>query len=200
MGNLKNIRRHEIKRTREIARRIIEKKQVAMISKILLFPFYAIAILRYRRSITRTSKNLFFTQQLAMDAAEEVMQGTERNAALEGIDARTREILEKEGKGLYTEKIRRKQFREIECLLNHYLRLLKGEGDTYGQMVKAAYNSKKEYLAFLKKLRAKEQEVIQASVATVRTGSKKDRMTWFRKVQEATQDARREEADVIFRS
>ena len=169
-----------------------------MISKILLLPFYAIAILRYRRSITKTSKNLFFTQQLAMDAAESIMQGKDRTGALLDVDARTREILEKEDKGLYTEKVRRKQLREIEFLTDHYLRLLKANVEGHDQMVKAAYKSKKEYLAFLKKLNGKEQEVIQASVATVRTGSKKERMTWYRKVQNAIQDARRDEADTIF--
>ena len=67
-------------------------------------------------------------------------------------------------------------------------------------MVKAVYKSRKEYLAFLKKLNGKEQEVIQASVATVRTGSKKERMTWYRKVQDAVQDARQDEADAIYGS
>ena len=171
-----------------------------MISKILLLPFYAIAILRYRRSITKTGKNLFFTQQLAMDAVESIMQGKDRKRALQDVDARTREILEKEGRGLYTEKVRRKQLREIEFLTDHYLRLLKANGEGHDQMVKAAYKSKKEYLAFLKKLNVKEQEVIQASVATVRTGSKKERMTWYRKVQDAIQGARRDEADAIFGS
>ena len=88
----------------------------------------------------------------------------------------------------------------MDFLADHYLRLLKAEGGDYEKLVKAAYKTKKEYLAFLKKLRGKEQEVIQASVSTVRTGSKKDRMTWYRKVQDATQDARREEADDIFGS
>lgn len=198
MGNLIDIHRHEITRTREIARHLIEEKEVSMISKILLLPFYAIAILRYRRSITKTSKNLFFTQQLAMDAAESIMQGKDRTGALLDVDARTREILEKEDKGLYTEKVRRKQLREIEFLTDHYLRLLKANVEGHDQMVKAAYKSKKEYLVFLKKLNGKEQEVIQASVATVRTGSKKERMTWYRKVQNAIQDARRDEADTIF--
>lgn len=198
MGKLKDIHHHEITRTREIARHLIEKKKVSMISKILLLPFYAIAILRYRRSITKTSKNLFFTRQLAMDAAESIMQGKDRQGALLDVDARTREVLEKEGKGLYTEKVRRKQMREIEFLTDHYLRLLKTNGEDHGQMVKAVYKSRKEYLAFLKKLNGKEQEVIQASVGTVRTGSKKERMTWYRKVQDAIQDARQDEADAIY--
>ena len=200
MGNLKDIHRHEVNGTREIARHLIEKKEVSMISKILLFPFYAIAIVRYRRSITSTGKNLFFSRQLAMDAAEGIMQGKDRNIALLDIDTKTKEILGKEGKGLYTEKVRRKQLREIKFLTDHYLRLLKANGEGYAQTIKASYKTKKEYLSFLKKLQGIEQEVIQASVATVRTGSKKERVTWYRKVQDAIQGARRDEADAIFGS
>jgi hypothetical protein len=69
---------------------------------------------------------------------------------------------------------------------------------SYGEMIKVTYQSKKRYLSFLNELHEIEQEVIQAAITTMRKGSKKDRLRWFRKVQETSKKARMEEVERIF--
>ena len=114
------------------------------------------------------------------------------------MEIKTQNILDREKKGLYTEKVRRKQLVEIGLLITHYLNLLKSNHTRYEEMVKAAYPSKQHYIAFFEQLQKAEREVIQASIFTVRRGSKKERLKWFGKIERALAAARTQEAKQIF--
>ena len=198
MDDSQSIWLYEVDQADRIARCLIETKKISIFSKILLFPFYVIAYLRYRRTLSVTRKNLLYTKQLALDAAKDINQGYEREERIASINRKTKETLDKEGKGLYTDKVRRKQFKEIDVLINHYQKLLNSEGEIYDEMIRTAYQSRQGYLAFVKKLQWAEKEVIQAAISSVRKGSRNERMAWFRKVEEATEEARKEETDRIF--
>ena len=61
-----------------------------------------------------------------------------------------------------------------------------------------AYESKKNYKLFIGKLRQAEQDVIQASISSMRKGSKRDRQNWFHRVKEITDQVRKGEIEEVF--
>ena len=198
MNNVRVIWSHEVNQANDAAKRVIETKRVAVGWKVLLFPFLLLDYYRYKKSLLLTRKNFLFTKRLAFEAAKEMRAGKARAMQMRLIEIRTNKILVKEKKGYYTEKIRRKQMREIEVLIDHYLELFKSNKTSYPEIVKAAYFSEKGYLAFIEKLQRAEKEVIEAAIATMRRGSKKERLRWFAKIQETFRNMRLEEADWIF--
>jgi saccharopine dehydrogenase-like NADP-dependent oxidoreductase len=135
---------------------------------------------------------------LAFEAAKEISRGESHAGEIRFIEIKTTKLLEREKNGYYTEKVRRKQLHEIEMLVDHYLGLLNSNKTQYSEMVIVTYETPKNYLSFLNKLHNVEQEVIKATLATMRKGSKKERFNWFRKVQVASKQVRVEEAESIF--
>lgn len=83
-------------------------------------------------------------------------------------------------------------------LVDHYLALLGSNQRNCRDAIKARYTSKGSYLAFLRSLQTVEEEVIQAAIATMRKGTKKERRLWFDKVRAATKKIRFEEAEKIY--
>ena len=143
-------------------------------------------------------KNLFFTKEFALDAAGSIHQGKERTWEIRRIEIKTREILDKEKKGFYTDKIRNRQLREIEFLIDHYLELLGTDQSSYNDALKATYTARGSFLAFLNRLQKVEEDVIQAAITTMRRGTKKERRLWFNKVRAATKDIRIKAANRIY--
>lgn len=190
--------KHEEDQADIIARKLIECPKVAFYWKTIIFPFLIIDYLIYRKTLFFTRKNMLFTRQLAFDAAEEISKGMDRNTAIGEIDTKTKDILLKERKGLYTEKVRRKQMEEIKRLMDHYLRLIGTNGSAYSDMLIEAYESKKNYKVFIGRLRQAEQDVIQASISSMRKGSKRDRQNWFHRVKEITDQVRKGEIEEVF--
>lgn len=161
-------------------------------------PVFIFDYVRYRKSLRTIRKNLMFTKKLAFNAAKNIFQGKERVREIRQIEIKTKELLNKERKGLYTEKIRRKQSFEIESLINHYLDLLNTNSNSYQAMLRAKYPSKGNYLTFLNKIQKAEEEVIRAAITTMNRGTKKERRKWFEKVIATTKKVRMTEADAIY--
>jgi hypothetical protein len=198
MKNSRRIWNHEVRQTDKIARELIGRDERKLGRRLLLFPVSLGAYLRYKRSLINTRKNLLFTKRLAFDAAKEVLRGKERFLEIRLIEIQTKELLDKEGKGFYTEKVRRKQLQEIELLIDHYTEVLRSDKDRYEERIRACYPTKKKYQSFLNRLQEAEHAVIQAAVSSLRKGSKKERAAWFKKVEEASRNARMEEVKGIF--
>jgi hypothetical protein len=198
MGNSQAVWNHEKDQADKIARRLIETKRVELGWRALFLPFLLMDYIPFRRSLSLTKKNLLFTKRLAFDAAYEIFRGKDRLLEIGAIDAKTKEILGKEAKGFYTEKVRRKQLHEIQLLIDHYHQLISSNGNSYSGMIQAAYGCKEKYLSFLNRLHKVEQEVIQAAITTMGKGSKKDRVGWFKKVRETSWKVRMEEFEKIF--
>ncbi len=192
------IKKFEIRQTGQIAGALIEMTKSRFNWRIIIFPFFIYDFIRYRRRLHVLRKNLFFTRQLALDAAKNIHQGKERAWEIRQIEIKTRDILDKEKKGFYTDKIRSRQLREIEFLIDHYLELLDTNQPGYKNSLKAAYTSKGSFLNFLNSLQKVEEEVIQAAIATMRKGTKKERRLWFDKVRAATKETRMKEANRIY--
>jgi hypothetical protein len=188
----------EVKKANKIAHRLLEDKRFVSGWRLLLLPFFLPQYIGYRRRLRLTRKNILFTKKLALAAAKNLRLGKERARELQKIDIKTREILDKHTKGLYTEEIRQKQFAEIECLVDFYSDLLNSDQKNYASMVISKFPSKEKYLAFLYALQKKEAAVIQASIVTVHRGTKRERRIWFENLKNATKEVRMAEADHIF--
>lgn len=198
MRNSRIILKHETKQADRIARNLLETKRTKFGWRALLLPSLLADYIRFRKRLILIRKNLLFTKRLASSAAREIFRGKNRVVEERLIEIKTKELLDKKRKGLYAEKVRRKQLREIELLIDHYLRLLNSNETNHANMIRESYQSKKKYLSFLNELQQIEQEVIRASILSVRKGSKKERLSWFKKVQETSSKIRVEEVERIF--
>ena len=198
MGNFRTIWKHEVAQADQISKILLDNKKVALDWKIMLVPVFLYKVYQYRKDLGFTRKNFLFTKQLAYDAAKNIFQGKEQAWELRRIEIQTKEILDKEKKGFYTEKIRRKQLSEIDLLIRHYLELFNAKQSKYTEIIKEIYHSKGNYLAFLNTLRKAEEDVIQAAITIMRKGTKKDRREWFQKVRETTKKVRIAEAEEMF--
>ena len=194
----RSIQKFEKRQTHRIAASLIVLEKSKFNWRIIVFPLFVYDFIRYRRRLQVLCKNLFFTRKYALAAARSIHQGKERAWELRQVEIETREILDKEKKGFYTEKIRNKQLQEIQWLVNHYLKVFDSNQPSYKDALKAKYTSKGSYLNFLNSLQKVEEEVIQAAITTMRKGTKKERRLWFDKVRAATKKIRMEEAEKIY--
>jgi len=198
MKSLSAIKKYEIHQTAQIAAALIDMTKSRFNWRIIVFPFYIYDFIRYRRRLQVLRKNLFFTKQYALEAANNIHRGKERAWEIRQIEIKTRDILDKEKKGFYTEKIRNRQLREIDFLISHYLELLGSNQPGYKGAIKATYTSKGSFVNFLSSLQKLEEEVMQAAISTMRKGTKKERRLWFDKVRAATKETRMKAADRIY--
>lgn len=198
MKDYRCIWRHEAHQADRISRTLIQKRKVRFGWGVAYLPSLLLETLHFRRNLSSTRRNLLFTKRKAFKAAREISRGGDRAIQWGYIEIETKDLLDKEKKGLYTEKVRRKQLQEIELLVDHFLNLMKSNGRTYEEAVRTAYPAKGQYLGFLGKLERAEQEVISAAVTGIRKGSKKERVTWFQRVQETTRSIRTKEAGRLF--
>lgn len=198
MGNFRAIWKHEVAQADQIAKLLLDNKKVALDWKIMLVPVFLYKVYHYRKDFGFTRKNILFTKKLAYEAAKNIFQGKEQAWEFRRIEIQTKEILDNEKKGFYTEKIRRKQLSEIDLLIKHYLELFNAKQSKYAEIIKEIYQSKGNYLTFLSTLRKAEEDVIQAAITIMRKGTKKERREWFQKVRETTKKVRLAEAEEIF--
>jgi hypothetical protein len=132
-------------------------------------------VLKFKRAREIFTLNFLFTKKLALQGAfDMVKKGQSREDALGQIRDQTSQILASDKKGIYSIKIRQKQMREIELLLDHYFRLLNADGKDYVSMVKHAYRSRQDFAAFVKELEGIEKEVNRAASQTAGTASAPD--------------------------
>ena len=187
-----------MRQSNQIAASLVVLEKSRFYWRVIVFPLFLYDIIRYRRRLQVLRKNLFFTKRFALDAGLNIHQGKERAWEIRRVEIQTKDILDKEKKGFYTEKIRNKQLKEIEFLVDYYLDLLSSNQPDCEDAIKTKFTSKGSYLEFLNRLQKTEEEVIQAAIATMRKGTKKERRLWFDKVRAATKKVRMEEAERIY--
>jgi hypothetical protein len=190
-----NILSRERSLAKTVANVVIGQNQVAvwdvLIPIVFLFNF-----LRFKRAREVFALNFLFTKKLALQAAFDMTKkGQSKEEALTQVKSKTSHILASDKQGVYSIKIRQKQMREIELLLDHYHRLLTAEGKDYESMVKNTYRIREDYVTFLKQLELAEKEVNRAATQTLGTSSAPDIVS---KMEEATDRRRTAEAERIF--
>jgi len=190
-----NILTQENTVAKAVARSVIGESPVA-VWDVLIPIVFVFNVLKFKRAREIFTLNFLFTKKLALQGAFDMIKtGQSREDALAQIRNRTSEILASDKKGIYSIKIRQKQMREVELLLDHYSRLLNADGKDYVSMVKHAYRTRQNFAAFVKELEGIEKEVNRAASQTVKTASAPDIII---KMEEATARLRAAEAENIF--
>lgn len=135
----------------------------------VMIPFIFIYnVLRIKRAREVFILNFLFTKRLALEAALNMMKKSKpRQEVISEIENKTSKVLASDKKGIYSERIRQKQMREIDLLLEHYLKLLDAEGKDYPSLVKNVYKTKENYTRFLNQLKQAEKEVNRAALQTL---------------------------------
>lgn len=144
-------------------------------------------------------QNLLFTKKLALEAAFDMVKNKKsRSESIELIRERTDSILKaEEVKGIYSETIRECQIKEIELLIDHYLKLLHADGTDYDSLVLDTYGKIDDYSAFLDELNTAEQEVTRAAQETVGEKADKRMASEMKRASDRIRSAR---AERIFKS
>jgi len=128
-------------------------------------------------------------------AFDMIEKGLGKEEVIARIKDKTGDILASDTKGIYSQKIRLKQIKEIELLVDHYRRLLEAEGKDYDSMIKNAYQTLEKYMPFLDQLERAEKEVYKAAQKTVKAATASDLVF---KMERATERIRRARAERIF--
>ena len=192
-----NILAQENTVAKSVARSVIGESSVT-VWDVLIPIIFVFNVLKFKRAREIFALNFLFTKKLALQGAFDMIKtGQSREDSLAQIRNRTSEILASDKKGIYSIKIRQKQMREVELLLDHYCRLLNADGKDYSSMVRNAYMTRKDYGAFAKQLEGIEKEVNRAASQTVKTASAPDIIL---RMEEATARLRAAETDNIFPS
>jgi hypothetical protein len=190
-----NILSKERSLAKTVANTVIGQNPVA-VWDVLIPIVFLFGFLKFKRARETFALNFMFTKELALEAAfDMIKKGETKEKAMARIKDKTSHLLASDQKGIYSVKIRQKQMREIELLVDHYHRLLNAEGKTYPSMVKHGYGSRKDYAAFLKQLEQAEKEVNRAATQTLRTSSAPEIVS---KMEEAADRVRSAEVEKIF--
>lgn len=158
-------------------------------------------ILAYMKSKERRqlfAQNLLFTKKMALEAARDMMvKDQTKAAALMDIEHQTGQLLTSVPAGMYSDAIRQEQLKEIEFLIDHYLKLLRAEGRDYSALVLSVYQEREDYLNFQHALSALEKQVARAARRTL--GAQTDDAMLSR-IECATDELRSAEIHKIFDS
>ena len=96
-----------------------------------------------------------------------------------------------------SDKIRQAQTKEIDLLIEHYLRLLQADGNDYISLVVNAYQNRQNYIALLEQLETAEKKVTEAARLTL--GDQTDTAA-LASLEESAFRARRAEVERLFGS
>lgn len=189
------IHSEERRLAKAVAKRVVKLPDITVWVFMIPFIFFY-GLLRYKRASEIFVLNFLFTKKLALEAARDIKKGQPRHDVIARIDDRTSSILDSDTKGIYSEQIRSRQISEINLLLDHYLKLLEAEGNSYQTLVKNAYQTRESYEAFLHQLIPVEKAVNEAAIQTV--GENEDAYELISGMEEAAERIRMEQAEKIF--
>jgi len=123
---------------------------------------FIIDFLRRTSAISRYTKHFMFPRQLAIDAAQRLLQGYEK----ESVNSRLAADIETWLNSLHLDsaQLAHAQQHAVELLIAHYSRLLSAEGSSHLELIENAYGSRKAYEAHVRELTAAEAEIDRAII------------------------------------
>jgi hypothetical protein len=123
---------------------------------------------RYRNDREAIIQSLLFTKELALKAALDMAKNNRsKGQVISSIKDKTRALLTSVKNGIYSEAIRNRQLKEIDLLIDHYVRLFRVESGAYADLVMSAYGDGLNYETFLGRLSETEKEVNRAAIKTL---------------------------------
>jgi len=122
-----------------------------------------------RSSETRRYGELFlFPRKSALHGALDVLEEGDRKQVLSRVEEKIRQWLI--SLKLYSERLLRGHMEQINLLMDHYIRLLQAGGKSYPELVRNAYKTQDQFMGYLQRLAAAEQEV-DGAVAEIHGGT-----------------------------
>lgn len=158
----------------------------------IFFVYYIYRSQRWKSVLELCSKEFVFTKKTALDAALDMTQnGASKTEAIAACPSD-----QGEGKKEEAKEINKKQMQEIEFLIDHYVKLLKAEGDSYQSLLENAYQRRNNYAQFLNLLQQAEKEV---NLAAKRAFSQTEGFSeMISRMETATEALRTEEKKAVF--
>ena len=168
----KIILEHEHSTARAVAGSLIRPKQIT-VWEIMIPVIFILNFAKIKQSREVYIQNHLFTKNMALRAAFDMFKkDLSRQVVMDGIESQTQKTLSAVPAGIYSDEIRREQIKEIELLIDHYGKLFKADGEDYAVLVVGAYQTRENYAAFFKQLKAAENDVMMAARRTL--GDKAD--------------------------
>lgn len=120
---------------------------------------FIIDFLRRSSAVRQYTKNYMFPRKLALDAA----RGIARKEKKLPVYSRIKENIEAWliSLSLYSKDLEQAYTALVDLLIDHYLKLLNTEGNSYYLLIKNAYRNRDNYRNFLNRITAAEQCVDQ---------------------------------------
>jgi hypothetical protein len=128
----------------------------------LLPGMFIIDFLRRNTAINRYTKHFMFPRQLAIDAAQRLLQGYEKADVNSRISAEIENWLN--SLNLYSPQLAQAQKRAVDLLMVHYGKLMDAEGNSHYELIENAYVSRDAYDAYLRALTSAEEEIDRAII------------------------------------
>ena len=115
-----------------------------------------------KRSVTvrHYTRHFLVPRRLALDAAKYILEGYDRTKRLSEIEPQIKAWLN--GLKLYSPAVQEKQMDVIHLLVEHYMKLLRVNGDTYNALIRNGYDNRQNYEAHLSQLTAQEEGLDRA--------------------------------------
>jgi len=188
-----------------VARKVVDKPELSvwMFLIPIVFIYYIHRYQKFQAGVKLFSKEFVFTKKAALDAAFQITRnGVSKDEALatccpdeEAGSAADEALATCCSDTALVKEIRRKQFKEVAFLVDHYVRLLTADGDSYQSLVKKAY-TRAGYRQFLKQLQQVEKEVNQAAKHAFK--ETEGFLEFMSKMEVATELLRQEETKKLF--
>lgn len=187
----------EQRMARAIALKAIRPKPLS-VWEVMIPVIFIMGYMRAKADREVFSQNMLFTKKMALEAAFDMIRKESPKAhALMKIEHKTKDLLSSVPDGIYSEGIRQEQLREIELLIDHYIKLFRADGKDYSALVLRVYPQREDYLNFQKALSALEKQVARAAGQTL--GAQTD-AAMLSRIESATDELRSAEIQKIFDS
>lgn len=144
---------------REVALGVIVSKPLSA-WHYLIPGIFVIDFLRRGSAIRNYIKHFMFPRKQTIDAAQDITNGEVKSSRLSRVEEEIKDWLN--SLNLYSQKLHWSQMAVINLLVDHYAKLLDGEGDNYHSLIRNAYKNRENYDAYLSRLASAEIEVDRA--------------------------------------
>jgi len=152
---------------RSVALAVIQPKPFS-VWEVLIPILFIFGYMRSKEVREVFAQNVLFTKKMALQAAFDMLKkGHSREAEMERVRSKTKEMLASVPGGIYSDAIRQEQLKEIDLLVDHYCRLLESTGDDYDSLVFNAYQTPEQLVDFYERLQKAEDGVGRAAQNTL---------------------------------
>lgn len=128
-----------------------------------MIPFmFIFDFLRRNATARHYTRHFMVPRKLAIAAAYDIFNGEAQKTRVSEIEPEIGTWLN--GLKLFSSAVLEKQMGVIHLLVEHYLKLLQAEGDSYNALIRNGYDNRQNYEAYLRKLAASEEELDRAII------------------------------------